>query len=186
MARRRKHSKIDGLPPELRETVEQMLLANNCTYAEVIDYMASKGVSISAGAVCNHAKNLRANVEQLNIASTNFKYLMDEMEKYPELDTTEAIVRLLSQNALQAIASKSNDDWNNMDAEKLMREANALIRAAAYKKRVDLQNQTDVETGVDAVKQMLFDALASERPDLYDQVSKFFEAKGSSLTAEED
>ena len=46
----RKHSKIDGLAPELKATVEQMLLSY-ATYAEIVDFLEYNGVSISIASV---------------------------------------------------------------------------------------------------------------------------------------
>lgn len=173
---RRKHGKIDGLSADLRETAEQMLLSN-CTYADVVEYLKNKGVAISHSAVWRHAKNLHANVEMLNIAQTNFKHMMAEMDKYPNLDTTEAIVRLMSQNVFNALATQPEKAWQEMDIAKLLKESNALVKAAAYKKRIEMQNATDTEAGLNAVQQLVFEAMARERPDLYAQVTSYLESK---------
>ena len=59
----------------------------------------------------------------------------------------------------------------------LLREANALVRAAAYKKRVEIQNQDTTEAGLEAVKSLVWQAMAKERPDLYRQVNEFLNSK---------
>lgn len=180
---RRKHGKIDALQPELREAVEQMLLSNS-TYADVVDYLATEGVSVSHSAVWRHAKNLHANVEKLNMAQTNMRYMVEELDKYPELDITEAILRLVSHNMFSTIAAAPETAWKQMDFTDLIKESRAIVRAASYKKRIDLQNQTDTETGLDAIKQLVFEAMAAERPDLYEQVAQFLEEKREDLGAE--
>ena len=53
----------------------------------------------------------------------------------------------------------------------------ALVRAAAYKKRVEIQNQDTTEAGLDAVKSLVWQAMAKERPDLYRQVNEFLNSK---------
>ena len=35
----RKHSKIDKLPPEMKATVEEMILDGSATYTEIVDYL---------------------------------------------------------------------------------------------------------------------------------------------------
>jgi hypothetical protein len=182
---KRKHGKIDDLPAELKDAVEQMLLSN-CRYSEVVDFLADKGISISLPSICRYAKNYHANVQLLNIAQENMKRMMGEIDKYPGLDTTEAIVRLMSQNVFNALANLDEDDLALVDVDKLLREANGLIKAAAYKKRIDLQNKSVTDAGMDAVKQMVFDAMARERPELYAQVVGFLEAKKGSLAAAEE
>ena len=182
---KRKHGKIDDLPPAVKDTVEQMLLSN-CRYAEVVDYLADKGISISPSSVCRYAKNYHANVQLLNIAQENMQRMMTEMDKYPDLDTTEAIVRLMSQNVFNALANAPEEAWTEVRLDKLLKESNALIKAAAYKKRIDMQNQTDVDIGIDSMKQMIFDAMAHERPELYAQVAAFLESKRGVEEAPQD
>ena len=127
----RKHSKIDALDPALRETVEQMLLSGS-TYSEIVDFLGANGVGISVASVCRYARAYQAEVQMLNMAQENFRRMMDELDKYPDLDTTEAIIRLTSQNLLNALANTSEEDWQGVSIDKMLREANALVRAAAY------------------------------------------------------
>lgn len=174
--RNRKHSKIDALEPALRDTVEQMLLSGS-TYSEVVDFLGRNGVGISIASVCRYAQAYQANVQMLAVAQENFRRMMDELDKYPDLDTTEAIIRLTSQNLLNALASASEEDWQKVSVDKMLREANALVRAAAYKKRVEVQNQDAAETGLAAVKSLVWEAMAKERPDLYRQVNEYLTSK---------
>lgn len=174
--RNRKHSKIDKLPESTRETVEQMLLTG-ATYGDIVDYLQTLGVGISMSSVCRYAQAYNANVEMLNIAQENFRRMMSEMEKYPDLDTTEAIIRLASQNVFNALAQTQESDWSKVSVEKMVREATALIRAAAYKKRIEVQNQTTQEIALEEVKGLAFAAMRKEKPELYAELAKYLNAK---------
>lgn len=59
----------------------------------------------------------------------------------------------------------------------MLKETNGLIRAAAYKKRIEVQNQETFESGLEAVKSLVFEAMAKEQPDLYKQVNAFLTKK---------
>lgn len=172
----RKHGLIDGLSPELRDTVEQMLLSGS-TYSDIVEYLKKNDISISIASVCRYAKAYNANVQMLNIAQENFRRMMEEMDKYPDLDTTEAMIRLASQNVFNAIANTEEDAWTKIDKDKLLSSALGLVRAAAYKKRIDLQIKTDMETGLEAVKTLVFEAMGKERPELYGEVTAFLNQK---------
>lgn len=174
--RNRKHSVIDGLPEELRNTTEQMLLAG-ATYAEIVDYLGENGVSLSVSAVCRYAQNYQASVEALQIAQQNFKAMLSEAERYPELDTTEILTRIASQRMLNALVNKPDEEWDSVQVDKLLREVNGLTRAVAYKERLAVQNKDDVTAALDEVKGAVYAAMASERPDLYQQVASFLERK---------
>ena len=63
--------------------------------------------------------------------------------------------------------------------EKLIKETNGLIRAAAYKKRIEVQNKENYEAGLEAVQSMVFETMAKDNPELYRQVSAYLNKKKS-------
>ena len=173
----RKHSKIDSLPPEMKATVEEMILDGSATYSEIVGYLQEHGYSLSVSSVCRYAQGFVENMQTLQIAQQNFRNMLDELDRYPDLDTTEALVRIASQNLMTALTAKKDEDWSNVSVDKLMNQISGLTRAVAYKRRVELQNKSDLEAGADDVKAMLWSAMAKERPDLYKQVSAYLNRK---------
>lgn len=103
--RRRSTGKVDRLPPELKDTVEQMLLTG-CTYKEIVAFLKANGEEMSQMAICTYARKYLATVEMINVAQSNFSMLMDEMNRYPDLDTSEALIRLASHHVLNALSGK--------------------------------------------------------------------------------
>lgn len=180
MAKNRKHGIIDDLPQSLKDTVEQMLLAN-CRYSDVVNYLQQHSVAISPASVCRFARNFQANVERLRVAQENFRRMTEELDKYPGMDTTEAILRIASQHVMDALGQMPEDNMSKVSFDKLLREASGLVKAAAYKKNIDVQVKERSEVGFDAVKQLIFEALAKERPDLYQEVMQFINVKKSAV-----
>ncbi len=176
MSKRRKIGKVDKLKPALKDTVEQMLLSGH-TYKEIVEFLKANGESMSQMAICTYAKKYRATVEMLNVAQTNFNSLMDEMDRYPDIDTSEALIRLSSNHILNALSTLSDEDLKEMPVDKLIKETSALIRATAYKKRIQLQNQEEFDTALDAVKSLVFELMKKEKPELYKQVNEFLNEK---------
>lgn len=170
MARRRRSAgKIDRLPDELRDTVEQMLLAGQ-SYREIVEYLAAHEVQLSQMAVSNYANKYLASVEQLQLSQENMKIMMEELAKYPNLDVTEGILRVASNNLFNAIAATDDSQWSEISPEKMLKQATALARAAAYKKRVDQQLKTDTEAALDAGQSLAFEVIAKKHPELYQQL----------------
>jgi len=174
----RKRSKVDQLPPHIKEVVEQMMTTPaEYTYADIANYIKSQGYDISVTSVWRHASSLHASLETLRAAQENFRVIMEEIAKYPQLDTTEGIIRLLSYQVLNAVHSTPAEQWGQLDPVDLIRQATGLVRAAAYKSKVDLANREIMDTGLESVKVLVFEAMAKERPELYAEVSKFLAAK---------
>ena len=132
MARkRRKHSKIDKLSPELKATVEDMMKAD-FTYAEIADYIKDQtDQPISISSVCRYAANLNESVETLRMAQENFRVIMEEINKYPALDTSEGIIRLLSHNVLESILNAGFEQVKSMVFEAMARERPDLYKDVA-------------------------------------------------------
>ena len=172
----RKHSKIDSFEPSLKQEIEFMM-QSDYTYNEIAEYIRQNGHSISLTSVYRYAKNLDKSLKQLKMVQENFKAINDELRKYPDMDTGEGIIRLLSHQILERVQNMESEDLKDVDVLKLMKEANALIRTAAYKSKVDISNKDIMEAGYEKVKVLVFDAMSSEEPELYEKVSEFLNKK---------
>lgn len=168
----RKHSKIDNLPQDLKDTVEYMLMTG-ATYSDVVDYLAGHGVSLSMSSVCRYAQGYLAGLEQLKIARENMSRMMEEINKYPNIDTTKAIEHLASHNLLNTLSQLPEERWQELDAKDLVKQSTALIRAAAYKSRIDLQNKTELAAAWEVAHDVIFDTLAQDEPELYQRVMEY-------------
>ena len=172
--RRRKNrsrSKISRLPSEIRSTVDAMIQATaDFTYKDIQEYLAKQNVDVSQSAIGTYARNLMESLEALNMAQESIRAMMDTASKIPEVDAVEIINRIAGQKLVQAIISKPEEEWTELRLDKLLKEANGMTKAVAYKQRIDLQNKEDVEAAADELKAEFFAALSAENPELYRQV----------------
>lgn len=169
---RRKNGKIDKLPPELKGEVEEKLISG-VSYREIVEYLKGQGIELSRMAVCTYAKKFLSTTQMLHIAQENFRMLTEELDRHPELDTTEGIIHIMSNSILNTLANIQPEDWQKVSIDKLMREANSLIKATAYK-----QSRRDPgEAGLQRFNSLIFDAMARENPELYKQVHDFINSQ---------
>lgn len=59
----RKHSKIDTLPPEMKATVEEMIMDGSATYSDIVAYLEQQGYSLSVSSVCRYAQGYVENLQ---------------------------------------------------------------------------------------------------------------------------
>lgn len=180
---RRKHSIIDKLPAEIKDTVDEMVRAN-FTYRDIVDYIKSTGNDISLASVGRYAANLNETVRSIRMAQENFRAIMEETERHPNLDATDGILCILSNQLLEAVNSLPEEQLQSADLNSLIKNSVALTKAVAYKKNIELKNRDILETGIEQVKAMIFEAMAEERPELYKEVMGFITAKQSKLKTE--
>ena len=170
--RNRKHSKIDMLDPAVKSEVESMILSNNFTYKDIVDYIQDNtGEMISQASVCRYARGLCESLESIRYAQETFRAVNDEINRTPDMDTTEGIIRILSHIMLTNIQRLSDEDFESVDPLKLLKQASDLIRASAYKRNMDIKNKELTEMGFDAVKDKVFNGLAKQYPDLYEKLA---------------
>ena len=156
----RSRSKISRLPPEVRSTVDAMVQSPaEFTYNDIRDYLASLDVQISKSAIGNYARDLMASLEDITYSD-------------PKI-----INRIAGQKIVQAIINKPDEEWTDVALDKLLREANAMTKAVAYKQRIDVQNKEDVAAAADELKAEFFNALGAEHPDLYRQLVQILDRR---------
>ena len=78
--KRRIVGSVDKLKPELKDTVDQMLLSGE-SYREIVKYLSDNEESISQSSICRYAKRFLANAEQLRIAQENLRMILTETER---------------------------------------------------------------------------------------------------------
>ncbi len=172
----RKHSIIDRLPSNVKEAVEEMI-KTDFTYREIVDYIKKQGFEISQSSVQRYASGLNETLQSLRMAQENFRAVMEETEKYKNLDVSDGILRLLSNQIFQNINNLSEEQMSDVDFETLMKNAVALTKAIAYKKKIDIDTQSVLENGMEQFQSVLYETMAEERPELYKEVKKFIKEK---------
>ncbi len=183
---RRKHSTIDLLDAEVKSTVEEMILSAQFTYKDIAEYIRdTAGKNISQSAICRYAQGFCADMEAIRVAQENFKAIMQECARYPDLDTTEGIVQITSNLMMSAVRSLSQEDLKNTDPMKLIKQASELVRAVSYKRNLDMKNKELSEMGFDAAKGKLFNVLEEKYPELYSKLVEVIEKEKSELGGEE-
>lgn len=174
----RKRGKIDLLPDNLREAVDMMIQTPaKFTYNDIVDYIRTNGYEVSRSSVGRYAMSLNASLERVMLVSQNFRLINEEMAKYPDLDTTEAISRITSHKLFEAIQEIDEERLKESDPIKLIDKASAFVKAVSYKNDMDNKRKDIREVGFDSVKDMMFEAMAAEAPELYAAVRSFIDKK---------
>lgn len=176
----RRHSIIDGLEPDIKDTVDEMIRAG-FTYREIVAYIKDTGTEISIGSVHRYVKHFRESLERLRVSQENFRALMEEINRYPDIDMAEGILRIISSQVLDAVSQMPEEEIKSKNFDSLVKSAVALTRAAAYKRNADIKSKGILENGAEQFRTMIFDAMAAERPDLYKQVKEFLKEKEDKL-----
>ena len=170
--KKRKHYAIEKLHPDVKEAVDEMIKAD-FTYKEIVDYIKKTGNSVSKSAVQRYASNLMESLHTLRMTQENFRAIMEETEKYNNVDFTEPLTRILCSRLLEQINKLPDEQLQEANIETLIKNTVALTRAVAYKKNVDAKTNSLIENGVEQFNSFAYQAMKDENPKLYKELKKF-------------
>lgn len=97
------------------------------------------------------------------------------------MDMAEGMLRIISAQVLDAVSQLPEEEAKSKNFDTLIKSAVSLAKAIAYKRKIDIESKDILENGADQFKTMIFDAMAAERPELYDQVREFVKEKEGKL-----
>jgi virulence-associated protein VapD len=169
--RTRVRSKIGSLPPELRTSVEQMIMTpQEYTYQDISEFIQEHGYEVSYGAVFRYARRLNADLQMAVMNQENLRRITEAMNKYPDLDYVEVLMVIAAQKLMDRIMAAPEDQWDAMEIEDVIKGVVSLARTKTYKRRTDNVIKSKEESGMQAAMDKLFDALGREHPDLYNRI----------------
>lgn len=180
--RKRRKYAVEKLDPEIKEKVDEMI-RNNSTYNDIVEYIKSTGNSVSKSAIQRYASSLIQTLQTLRIINENFRAITEETEIYNNIDFGEPLLRILSNQLLENMGQLPESQ--SMDINEITRNAVALTRAIAYKKKMDLQNKSKLENGLEQFESMIFEALKDEKPQLYRELKKYLDERFRGIQNEE-
>jgi hypothetical protein len=137
--------KIDELPEELREEINNMLYSPVYTYLDIALFLQEKGYDISKSAVGRYALRQNAVAQKLKEAQEQTKALVNVIKQNPETDYTEATMQMLMSELTKKVAA-AQEEFDAMDLAEAGRLVVAISRSKTYKDRVkaDLMKKVDL------------------------------------------
>lgn len=140
-------------------------------------YVTEQGYSLSSSSVARYAKRYAETVKMLEISQENLRMINSEIEKHPDVDSTEVLVRMMSSSVANALARIEQEELDALEIKDLLKQTINIIRAASYKKRTDTQTKDIKDEAISEYIAHLSATIAEERPELYAELLEYLESK---------
>lgn len=178
--KRRSHSKIDKLPQDLREAINDAIVNKRLTYREITDMITGAGHDISQKSVERYGKNFLAKLESITIAKEQARSII-ETSAGLKLDMAEAS-SMMAFNLLMNMLI--NTDSKDMDKTTLsaMKTLATLERSAVSREKLKFDFDKGVEAATAKVKDSLKEEL-KQHPDLLTRINEVVEKVEKDLKA---
>lgn len=134
-SRNRIKSRIDELPPQAREMLNEMLADVTNTYSYIAESMTLKGWEISRFSVGRYALRQNAVANRIRDVREQTTALIAAARTNQDVEATEVATSILIDGLTQKIAT-AQEEFDEMPLEKAGKLLVALQRSAVYKARM--------------------------------------------------
>lgn len=174
MADRRSHSKVDQLPQELREAINDAIVNKKMTYKDITRLINEQGHTISQKSVERYGKNFLTKLDSISTAREQARAII-ESSADGKLDMAEA-TSTVAFNLLMDMLVNAKDDGREVDKLTLsaMRTLATLERSAISREKLRFEYDKGVKKAIDTVKSELSNEL-QQHPDVMARISEILE-----------
>lgn len=154
MGKRRSTSRVDQLPPEAKERVNELLADTTVTYWEIVEELKGMGFEVSKSSIGRYALRQNAVQSRLMEAHEQTQALVKLIRKHPEADYTEPSMQMLMAGLTQKLAT-AQEEFDAMDLAEAGRLIVMLSRTKVYKDKVQQDMRSRAELAFEQLEQEL-------------------------------
>ncbi len=146
MARRRTriNSKIEQLPPEVKQQVDDMISDMSNSYQYISDWLKEQGYEISRGAVGRYAIRMNEAAQRVAESLEKTKLILDKLERNPNLDPAKAAHALMTDGLMQRISTADSEIFE-MSLDKAGRLLASFRHVDVAEKKLSFEMRTKID-----------------------------------------
>lgn len=182
--RTRVKSRIDELPEEVVNLINERLSDVSITYQEISEEVTELGYEISKSSVGRYAIRQNKATQRLKEAQEQTKALLNAVKKNPDLDYTEAGMQILMDSLVKRIAM-AQEEFDSMPLDKAGRLITAISRTKVYKDKFKLQYKKGVSDAAAQIKNELKREL-EKHPDILMRINELVDNVTSNMEAKDE
>lgn len=177
---RRSHSKVDKLPPELREAINDAIVNQRLTYKEITRLINEAGHPISQKSVERYGKDFLTKLDRISTAREQAKAII-ETSVDSKLEMAEA-TSTVAFNLLMDMITNAMSEGKEVDKLTLeaMRTLATLERSAVSREKLRFEFDKGVSKAAAQVKKELSAELA-KHPELLERINEIIDNVESDL-----
>lgn len=176
----RSHGKVDKLPVNVREEVENDLMSGK-TYEEIANNLSNKGYDVSYSSVGRYGRKYLKKFENVRIAKQFAKLLAEDNVERPPTELHEANNMLMSQIIMETLIDEELDAKGLSNAAKAIATLqNAQVQNEGLKIRARKEAGA-IHTAMNILKDKVFNEIAESYPDVADTLIRLASETESEL-----
>lgn len=160
MARRRTriNSKIEQLPPEIKQKVDDMISDMSNSYQYISDWLKEQGYEISRGAVGRYAIRMNEAAQRVAESLEKTKLILDKLERNPNLGPAKAAQALMTDGLMQWISTADSEIFE-MPLDKAGRLLASFRRVDVAEKKLSFEMRTKIDLAFEQLESQIMDVI---------------------------
>jgi len=177
---RRSHSKIDQLPQDLREAINDAIVNERLTYKDITMMIKNAGHDISQKSVERYGRKFIGKLESITRAREQARSII-ETSAGLKLDMAEASSMVAFQLLMDMLVNTNSEDVDK-NTLAAIRTLATLERSAVSREKLKFEFDKGVEMAATKVKDSLKEEL-KQHPELLEKINSIIEKVESDLKA---
>ncbi len=161
----RSHGKIDELPEEIRNRVENMLL-EGFRYQEIAEYLQANGYDVSYSSVFRFGRPFIKRFESVRMAKEFAQLLTEDNAERPSTELHEANNAIASQLLMELMVDEKMPPEKKI---KMLKTVASLQQAQVQNERLKVYSRKElgaVKVAMNMLKERVFNEIQSKYPDI--------------------
>mgnify|MGYP001195371940 CR=1 FL=1 len=177
MPPRRKHFKIDQLPPELVEAINRRLV-DGWTYRDLAEWLDKQGAPVSKSAVGRYGKDFLIRLEALKATREKAKAIVESAPDSPAMELNEAANQLAVTLITETLMSVESLDGEKISD--LLKALAQLERSGVAREKLKMEFNRGVNTAFAKIRAELPKAIQAD-PDLAARIDTLIQSIAKEL-----
>lgn len=177
MVGRRKHYKVEALPTEILDVVNQKLV-EGYTYQQVADWLAQLGHDIGKSSVGRYGRDFLSRLERLKAVKEQAKAIVTADPDAPATEMHEAANQLAVQLIMETLMRVPN--LEGAKVTEVLKALALLERSAVAREKLKYEFNKGVEAAVERIKAGLRAEVAADK-ELLARLSEMVDRQAEAL-----
>lgn len=180
MGKRRKHYKLETLPPEVVEAVNSKL-AGGFTYREVTDWLNRLGHEVGKSSVARYGKDFLSRLDRLRVVKEQAKTIVQSNPDAPATEMAEAANQLSMQLIMEFLMKVDTGDLEEAKVTEIFKALARLESSGVNREKLKFTFNKGVETAAARIKEALKGEVASD-PELVSRLNSIVDQKAKEVS----
>ncbi|SHJ60011.1 phage protein Gp27 family protein [Desulfofundulus thermosubterraneus] len=179
MGKRRKHFKVETLPPEIVEAINRKLV-EGYTYQQLANWLNQMGHPVGKSSLARYGKDFLSRLERLRVVKEQARAIVEVNPDAPATEMAEAANQLATQLIMEFLMQVDLDDLAQAKVTEVLKALAKLEASGVRREQLKFNFNRGVDAAVSRIKEALRAEVAAD-PELAARLAEMVDRQAEAL-----